>query len=155
MNESQMGHTFSQLLIHAIFSTKGRRPLIREDFRNRLYQYMGGVAKSEFGRALAIGGTDNHVHALLSVRTSISISNSMNRFKSLSTGWLHKTIPNTSDFAWQPGYGAFSVSPSNAEEVIAYIDGQSDHHKETTFEEEFQAFLERHQVSYDPDRIWD
>jgi putative transposase len=150
-----MGHTYANVLLHVVFSAKDRWPLISESFRPRLYEYMCGVARSEFGRALTVGGTDNHIHGLLSVGTDLSIGEMLAKWKSLSSGWVHKTFPDAADFAWQTGYGAFSVSQSNAEKVIRYIESQAEHHKRLTFEEEFTALLKRHGVQFDPQRIWD
>ncbi|HUT34163.1 MAG TPA: transposase [Planctomycetota bacterium] len=90
-----MGHTYASLLVHVIFSTKGRRPLIATSFRQRLYEYMAGVARQEFGRALTIGGTDNHIHSLLSIGTNISVGDVMSKWKSLSSGWVHKAFPES------------------------------------------------------------
>jgi len=149
-----MGHTYSNLLVHAVFSTKDRRPAIHDSFRARLYEYMGGIARNEFGRALGIGGTDNHVHALLSLNTTVSAAEAMRKWKSLSSGWIHETFPASASFAWQEGYGIFSISRSNADKVVRYIENQAEHHKRRTFEEEFITLLERHGIEYDPQRIW-
>jgi REP element-mobilizing transposase RayT len=150
-----MGHTYANVLLHVVFGTKERRPSIGESFRPRLYEYMCGVARSEFGRALTVGGTDNHIRGLLSIGTDLSIGEILAKWKSLSSGWVHKTFPDAADFAWQTGYGAFSVSQSNAEKVIQYIAGQAEHHKRLTFEEEFLALLKRHGVQFDPQHVWD
>jgi len=150
-----MGHTYSNILIHVIFSTKHRKPSIREDLRPRLHEYLAGIARNEFGRTLKIGGTDNHIHSLLSLNTDVAIADAMCRWKSLSSGWIHQTFPDAADFAWQSGYGAFSVSQSNAAKVIAYIEDQLEHHRTRTFEEEFIEFLERHKIEYDPRYVWD
>ena len=141
-----MSHTFTNLLIHVVFSTRRREPLICDSFRERLWAYMGGLARDEFGVARVIGGTDNHIHALLSIRPDVSVSKVMERWKSLATGWVKKTIPKASDFGWQAGYAAFSVSKSQAERVIAYIARQAEHHREMTFEEEFARLLEAHGI---------
>lgn len=150
-----MGHTYANILLHVIFSTKDRQPTIAPSFRQRLYEYMAGIAREEFGRALTIGGTENHVHGLLSIGTSISVGEVMSKWKSLSSGWLHKTFPGAARFAWQAGYGAFSVSHSNVDRVRRYIEGQGEHHRRRPFEEEFIAFLRRHGVEYDPEHVWD
>jgi len=150
-----MGHTFSNLLVHVIFSTKERRPVIRPDFSQRLYEYMCGLAREEFGKAIKLGGTSNHIHGLVLLRTDVAMAQAMSRWKSLSTGWVHKIITGAADFAWQSGYGAFSVSQSNAEAVIGYLEHQAEHHAHKTFEEEFIEFLQRHHVEYDPNHIWD
>jgi REP element-mobilizing transposase RayT len=124
-----VGHTYSNLLVHVIFSTKGREPLIRADCSQRLNEYLCGIAREEFGKAIKVGGTENHVHGLLSIRTDIALAQAMSRWKSLSTGWIHKTFPDAGDFAWQAGYGSFSVSQSNAGAFVAYIDKQAEHHR--------------------------
>ena len=149
-----MGHTYSNLLIHVIFSTRGRKPMILAEFSERLMKYLCGVARQEFGKALKVGGTENHIHGLLSIRTNVAVAHAMNRWKSLSTGWIHRTFPGARDFSWQTGYGAFSVSQSNAAGVIAYIESQASHHRRKTFEEEFVEFLDRHQLECDPENIW-
>ena len=129
--------------------------MISDSFRERLYQYMGGIARNEFGRAMTIGGTDNHVHALLSIRTDVSVSKAVQKFKGLSSLWLHDNVPEAADFAWQTGYGAFSVSQSIISKVSKYIAGQAEHHRIQTFEEEFVRFLDRHGIEYDPEYVWD
>ena len=141
-----MGHTYSRLLVHTVFSTKDRRPTIHDTFRQRLYDYLGGIARNEFGRSLIVGGTADHIHGLLSFNTAVPVAEAMRKWKSLSSRWVHETFPDAAAFAWQEGYGAFSVSPSNAETVIRYIKTQEVHHRRLTFKEEFVALLERHGV---------
>lgn len=150
-----MRHTYSNVLIHTIFSTKNRRPIIEPAFRDRLFAYMAGVASVEFGHALRIGGTLDHVHGLHLIRTDVSTAEAMRKLKCLSSGWIHKTYPDAADFAWQEGYGAFSVSKSNSQSVIQYIDNQLEHHRTRCFEEEFMEFLQRHEIGYDPAKVWD
>ena len=153
--EAIMGHTYANLLAHVVFSTKDRLPLIREEFRGRLHEYLSGIAREEFGRALKIGGMPDHLHALISLKSDVSMAEGMRKWKSLSSGWIHETFPGNDVFAWQAGYGAFSVSQSNAPEVIAYIERQAEHHRTMTFQEECMAFLKRHNIPYDPAHIWD
>lgn len=150
-----MGHTYADLLVHVVFSTKDRLPLIQDEFGGRLHEFMSGVARNEFGRALSIGGMPDHLHALVSLKSDVSMAEAMRKWKSLSSGWIHGTFPGNDAFAWQSGYGAFSVSQSNADEVIVYIERQTEHHRTMTFQEEFVAFLKRHNVPYDPTHIWD
>jgi len=123
-----MGHTYTNMLVHVIFSTKDRARLISDDLRPRLYEYLAGVARHEFGRALDIGGTGDHVHAVLSLRADVSVAEALRKWKSLSSGWVHYTFPEHHAFAWQAGYGAFSVSQSGLDAVRAYIARQADHH---------------------------
>lgn len=150
-----MGHTYSNLLIHTVFGTKDRHPTIQESFRARLHEYLGGIAREEFGRALQIGGAADHVHGLIVLLTDVAVSDAMRIWKSLSSGWIHKTFSDEQDFAWQNGYAVFSVSESNAEQVKAYIANQESHHRKQTFEEEYLALLERHGIQYDSRFVWD
>jgi len=150
-----MGHTYFNLLIHTVFGTKDRHPTIRVSFRTRLHEYLGGIAREEFGRALQIGGAADHVHGLIVLRTDVAVADAMRIWKSLSSGWIHKTFPDEQDFAWQKGYAVFSVSESNAEQVKAYIANQESHHRKQTFEEEYLALLERHGIQYDSRFVWD
>ena len=149
-----MGHTYSCLLVHTVFSTKERRPLIHESIRHRLYDYMGGIARGEFGRTLIVGGAADHVHGLVSLHAAVSAAEAMRKWKSLSSKWVHETFPERVDFAWQEGYGAFSVSPSNTDAVMEYIRGQEEHHRRITFEEEFIALLARHGMAHEAERVW-
>jgi putative transposase len=150
-----MGHTYSNLLAHAICSTKNRAALITPDLRPRLYEYLASVAKHEFGRAIEMSGTSDHLHGLLSIPTDLSLAEAMRKWKSLSSGWVHKTFPEHRAFAWQSGYAAFSVSQSTVDDVRAYIARQEEHHRRVTFEEELRAFLDRHGIAYDPEHMLD
>ncbi len=140
------GHTYSRLLVHVVFQTKGVHARVKPSFRERLYRYMAGIARQEFGRPIEIGGTADHIHALLSLRTDVSVAEAMRKLKSLSSGWVHKTFPDERVFAWQSGYGAFSVSESNAPSVVRYIKSQVEHHKRLTFEEELAVLLRKHGI---------
>ena len=149
---ANMGHTYTQLLYHVIWSTKERRPLIDSAWQAGLLAYMGGIARQEFGHLHAANATPDHVHALLSIRTDIALCRAMNRLKSLSSAWAKD---HASGFAWQGGYAAFTVSRSQEAAVRAYIAGQEEHHRRQTFEEEFIAFLDRHGIEYDPRYVFD
>lgn len=149
-----MSHTYPNILLHVVFSTKERRPIIDVSFRQQLYEYLCGIARKEFGRALRIGGTENHIHGLLSIGTDISVGEAMSKWKSLSSGWVHRTFPKASDFKWQEGYGVFSVSKSLVPTVERYIAKQGAHHQRQTFEEEFVEFLVKHEIEFDPKELW-
>ena len=151
-----MGHTYTSLLMHVIFSTKNRRPTLRADFRQRLYEYMNGLGQPEgIGEVLNLGGTDNHLHGLLGMRPDISPAEAMMRWKSLSSGWVHKTIPDAQDFGWQVGYAMLSIGRSSVPQLIQYIERQEEHHRRQTFEDEFLAFLAKYEIEYDPKYVWD
>lgn len=149
-----MGHTYANLVVHVVFSTKQRAPLIHDSFRPRLFAYLSALARNEFRGALSVGGTDNHVHGLIVLAPDISVADAMREWKALSSKWVHQTFADEADFAWQEGYGAFSVSRSNVPQVARYIADQTKHHRRMTFEEEFSALLKRHGIEYDPRYVW-
>ncbi len=150
-----MAHTFSELLSHVIFSTKGRAASIDDELKPRLHSYIGGIIRELGGTAIAVGGTADHVHIFLRLPPSLSISDAMRVVKTNSSRWIHETSPNLRSFAWQAGYGAFSVSESNRHTVIDYIENQEEHHRRTSFQEEYLAFLQRHRVDYDERFVFD
>jgi hypothetical protein len=116
---------------------------------------MGGIIRTLDGIALSIGGTADHVHLLTKQPATISMSDLMRTLKTNSSRWVHETWPSESSFAWQTGYGAFSVSQSNADAVREYIANQEAHHRTISFQEEFVRFLKRHGIEYDERYIWE
>jgi len=149
-----MSRTFTNLLTHLIFSTKDREPVIVPEIKSELFAYLGGLTRELKGKAYGINGTDDHIHLLISLPPSVSISEALRFIKANSSGWVHDKWPQIS-FAWQLGYGAFSVSKTNAPEVLKYIGNQEYHHRKVTFKDEFVEFLRTHDVSYDDRYIWD
>ena len=150
-----MPSSFVSMNCHIVFSIKNREPLIVPDMAPRLYEYIGGTARRTGNRLLAAGGMPDHVHLLMSLGKQEAIADTVRDVKSNSSHWIHETFPQLRGFAWQAGYGAFSVSFSMADDVKRYIAGQQDHHRVRTFKEEFIAFLERHNIEYDERYIWD
>jgi len=144
-----MSHAFVNNLMHCTFSTKDRYPFIDSELESRLWPYLGGIAPENRMKALAIGGTADHLHALLSLPGMMSFAKAVQLIKGGSSKWIHDTFADQKKFAWQEGYGAFSVSVSQAPKTIAYIDNQKEHHRRKTFEEEFIELLQRHGVEYD------
>jgi REP element-mobilizing transposase RayT len=115
---------------------------------------MGGIARAQGMKALAVGGFDDHAHLLLSLPAVLSISQAMHLVKGTSSKWIHDTLPDHRAFAWQEGYGAFSIDFSRIDETISYIRSQNEHHREQTFQEEFLAFLQKHDIQYDDRYLW-
>jgi REP element-mobilizing transposase RayT len=150
-----MAHTFTNLLTHIIFSTKERVPCISADLKPKLHAYMGGIVRELKGKAYSIDGTNDHVHLLVSLPPSISLSDAMRIIKTNSSGWVHNLDARHRTFAWQIGYGAFSVSKSNVAAVVRYIQNQEEHHRKISFKEEFVEFLEKHGIEYDERYIWE
>ncbi len=148
-----MSHTSGNILLHMIFSTQGRQPLIKSDFRADLFAYLGGIIREMDGTALIVNGTADHVHMLLRIRPAQSSAQIVRVVKANSSRWVHKKWDPK--FAWQTGYCVFSVSESNVTAVTKYIAEQEDHHRKHSFQEEFVAFLVKNNVAYDERYIWD
>ena len=144
-----MSHAYVSNLVHCIFGTKDRMPMIDLALEERLWPYIGGIARENKMKALAIGGTSDHLHALLSMPPSISISKGLQLIKGGSSKWIHDTFREAEKFAWQGGYGAFSIGVSQVERTIAYINNQKEHHRKRTSREEIMGFLDWHSIEYD------
>jgi putative transposase len=147
--------SYTNLLYHFVFSTKRREPLLHTDLRPRLYEYLGGGLRDEKCIALAINGTADHVHILAKLRQDKAVSEVLRGIKANSSGWIHKTYPELVRFAWQEGYGAFTVSESRVEMVKEYIRNQEKHHQKTTFQEEFVRLLKAHGIEFDARYLWE
>ncbi|MHB1036727.1 MAG: IS200/IS605 family transposase [Pirellulales bacterium] len=150
-----MGHSFSSSLYHCTFSTKGRRPQITPDLDERLWPFMGGIARENAMKALVIGGVSDHVHLLLALPSTMAIAKAIQLIKGGSSKWVHEEMPERAAFAWQEGYGAFSIGVSQIERTIQYIQSQAAHHRKRTFQEEFLAILKKHKIPYDERYVWD
>jgi putative transposase len=142
-----MAHSYSRNHIHLVFSTKERRNTIPKEMQPKLWAYIAGICKNYEMIAVAIGGTENHVHILFHLSPKLALAKAAQLLKGNSSKWMGE---QKIDFAWQEGYGAFSVSSSNLEAVTRYIRNQEVHHRKFTFEDEFRALLKKHSVEYDP-----
>ncbi len=145
-----MPQSYTCLHYHIIFGTKERRLSLAADLRRRVLDYIGGIIKNERGALIAAGGTQDHVHLLAGFHPEKAVADILRVVKTNSSRWVHNTFPDQAVFAWQAGYGAFSVSRSNLEQVQCYIANQEEHHRKVSFEEEFRQFLDRHGITYDP-----
>lgn len=150
-----MAHTFTELLIHIVFSTKDRMPQITSDLRDELFAYMGGILREMNASAIIINGTTDHVHLLVKFPPSLSISEMMRVLKTNPSRWIHQTRVSYATFGWQTGYGTFSVSKSKTETVTQYTASQEEHHRKISFKEEFLGFLKMHNIEYDERYIWE
>jgi REP element-mobilizing transposase RayT len=149
-----MPHSYVSNLMHCVFSTKERLPLITPELELRLWPYLGGIARENKGKAIAIGGTADHVHALMSLPATMSFAKAVQLIKGGSSKWIHDTFGEYRKFAWQEGYGAFSVSTSRIEKAIAYLQRQKEHHRKRCFQDEFIDLLNKHGIEYDPRYIF-
>lgn len=147
-----MSHPYSSVRIHLVFSTKNRQKSISKELQSDLWPYMAGIARNHSFEAIKIGGVEDHTHALLILPATIPLAKAIQTLKSCSAKWIND-LRTTRDFAWQEGYGAFSVSSSQTDAVIRYIEGQKEHHARRTFDEEFIALLKRYGVKYDPEHV--
>jgi REP element-mobilizing transposase RayT len=143
-----MAHTYATNFIHCIFSTKERKLILAADRMADLYAYLGGIARSEGFTLVAAGGTANHVHLLIILPPTVCLATAIQKLKGSSSRWLGK------GFAWQEGYGAFSVSPSQVPVVKRYIANQGAHHRKHSFEEEFTTLLRICGVEFDPQFVF-
>ncbi len=144
-----MAQTFTRLIYHLVFSTQQRRPLITADVRAPLYQYLGGLIRGERGALLVAGGMPDHIHLLATLPPHKSLSNMLRFFKSESSRWMNERLAEHS-FAWQKGYAAFSVSPSQVPTLRRYIQNQEAHHQDRSFEAELSALTKKHRLEAEP-----
>ena len=144
-----MSQSYTNLLYHIIFSTKDRQPLISSEYETRLYDYIGGTIRRAGGISMGINGTEDHVHLLAKLRPDKALSDVLRDLKANATGWMHELFPSMSQFTWQRGYGAFTVSHSNVDEVRRYIAQQKHHHAKISFRDEFLQFLKANGIEYD------
>ena len=131
-----------------MFSTKDRRPLITPEYELRLYDYIGGTLRRAGGISLELNGTEDHIHLLAKLRPDRAVSDVLRDLKANASGWMHDVFPSLKDFSWQRGYGAFTVSQSNVEEVRRYITKQKEHHRRVSFRDEFIQFLQANGIEY-------
>jgi putative transposase len=150
-----MPHTYTNLLVHALFSTKGRKPLLGPEINTTLFSYMGGILTQLKCKPVLINGPSDHVHLLFVLPTTLCLADLMEKLKAGSSKWVKDKWPHRRGFTWQEGYTAFSVSQSNLEKVKDYIARQEEHHRKLTFQEEVLALLKKHGIDYDPRYIFD
>ena len=146
-----MPHTCGNILLHIVFSTEHRRPLIKPEFRDDLFAYLGGIIREMNGTALIINGTADHVHMLIRIRPTHSPAEIVRVAKTNSSPWVREHVR---DFGWQTGYGVFSVSESNVPAVTKYIAQQEQHHKKYSFQDEFRALLAKNKIVVDEKYLW-
>ncbi|HEX8713241.1 MAG TPA: IS200/IS605 family transposase [Terracidiphilus sp.] len=149
-----MAHTFTSLLAHVVFSTSGRAPFLADACRSDVHAYIGGILRELKAIPIAIGGTEDHVHFLTRLPADLALANCMRVVKANSSRWVKERWPERRAFAWQGGYGAFSVSESNRTAVIRYIQDQARHHRRISFQDEFLVLLKRHGVDFDYRYMW-
>ena len=149
-----MAHSYTKCLVHYVFSTKHREPFLTSNVRERVWAFIGGIARENGFRAIEVGGHVDHVHALIILPATMAVAKAVQLMKAGSSKFVHDTFRRRA-FAWQEGYGAFSIGASGIDQTIAYIRNQEEHHRHHTFEEEYIAFLEKNCVEFDTRYVFD
>ena len=150
-----MPQSLSRILIHLVFSTKNRVPVLTPDIQTELHPYLAGILNGIDCPSLQVGGVEDHVHLLFGLSRTRTIADIVETVKTSSSKWIKSKGTEFSAFHWQAGYGAFSVSQSDAETVVAYIQNQAQHHQKITFQDEYRRLLERYKVAFDERYVWD
>jgi REP element-mobilizing transposase RayT len=150
-----MPQSLSLILVHLVFSTKDRQPFLASSIRPALHAYLATVARNANCECYRAGGVTDHVHLAIRLPRTLTIASLVEELKTSSSKWLKTQSPDLTTFAWQRGYGVFSVGPSDLDALRAYIDNQEEHHRTRTFQEEYRTFLKKYGVEYDEAYVWD
>ena len=150
-----MPQSLVKMLTHVVFSTKDRVDLISPEIEDKLFGYISGIIKNNDSRLIIANGTPNHVHLLLSLGKTISLSSLVGEIKRGSSSWMKTQDSKFAKFYWQNGYGAFSVAQSQVEDVMRYIRSQKEHHKTKDFKTEYRVILDKYEIEYDEKYLWD
>lgn len=150
-----MPQSLSRILIHLVFSTKNREPLLTPPIQTELHPYLAGVLDNIECPSLQVGGVEDHVHLFFGLSRTVTIAQVVEKVKTSSSKWLKTKSPALAEFHWQQGYGAFSVSRSDADAVVMYVREQAKHHHKMSFQDEYRALLKKYEVPYDEKYVWD
>lgn len=150
-----MPQSLARTLLHLIFSTKHRQPVLSAEVQGKLFPYIGGILRERESPSLCIGGHVDHVHILFLLSKNLALAKVVEDVKKVSSKWIKTQGVEFHDFHWQNGYGSFSVSQSNAPAVTRYIQNQETHHRRRTYQEELREFLRKHEVEFDERYLWD
>jgi len=150
-----MPQSLALVIVHVIFSTKNREPLLNEEVRPELFAYLATVARNAGCECQRVGGVSDHVHLAIGLSRTVTIADLVENLKTSSSKWLKTKTPQLAGFGWQRGYAAFSVGPKDLATLCDYIDGQAAHHKARTFQDEYRGFLLKYGVAFDERYVWD
>lgn len=150
-----MPQSLSNVMLHLVFSTKNRSRSLRDEWRDPLHRYVSGIMEQHKCQSIITNSVDDHIHMLFGLSRTITIADLVKELKTGTAKWIHRQDSRSSDFAWQRGYGVFSISPSHKDQVIGYIRNQAEHHKVVTFQDELRRLLEIYRVKYDEAYVWD
>lgn len=144
-----MANTFTSLRYHIVFSTKNREPWLLPENERQIWAYIGGVARENGMQTIVVGGYNDHLHLLVAIPPVMAVSKAVQMLKGASSRWIHLTFGDMASFAWQDGYGAFTVGLSQVADTVRYIETQREHHRIKTFQEEYLSFLHKHEIDFD------
>jgi REP element-mobilizing transposase RayT len=147
--------SLSSILLHIVFSPKNRIPCIAETTRPRLHAYLAGACRAQGCEAFRVGGTEDHVHIACALSRTLAVSQLVEEIKVSSSAWCKAQGQESRAFAWQAGYGAFSLGQSQLPQLLRYIDGQAEHHSARSFQQEFLELLRRYETKCDERYVWD
>jgi REP element-mobilizing transposase RayT len=147
--------SFTRLTYHIVFATKYRNPTISTEWKDRLYEYIGGIVRERKGQLIQVGGTADHIHLLARLSASIAVANVVRDLKAISSKWMNERPKVNQIFEWQIGYGAFTVSYSQRDVVKTYIQNQEEHHRRKTFQEEYIEILKRHDIDFQLEHLFE
>jgi REP element-mobilizing transposase RayT len=150
-----MANTYSQIYIQVVFAVQGRYSLIGREWKDELYKYITGIVKNNNQKLLAINGVSNHIHILLNIKPNIALSDLVRDIKANSSRFVNEKGFVRGKFSWQEGFGAFSYSISQLDDVIQYIQNQEEHHKETSFKDEYLKYLKRFEIEFDENYVFE
>jgi len=150
-----VAQSLSRIFLHIVFSTKDREPSIRDDVRPRLHAYLATICRELEAEVPAVGSVADHVHILTTLPRTISPAELVEKIKKTSSKWIKQVDPRYRAFFWQRGYSAFSVSPSQLETVVRYVQTQEEHHRTKSFQEEYRELLRKHGIEFDERYVWD
>lgn len=151
-----MPQSLAQIYLHTVFSTKHRQPFLKDhDFRARVHAYLAGTCKNLDCPALIVGGVEDHVHLLCRFGKTIEVATFIRELKRESSKWIKTENPRLSDFYWQAGYGAFSISPSHVEALKKYVANQEEHHRRVSYQDEFRRLCKKYGIQLDERYAWD
>jgi putative transposase len=150
-----MPQSLSNVLLHVIFSTRNREPWLHRDVRSRIHAYLASICRDLGAEFVHIGGVADHVHIVSSLPRIVTPAQMIEQIKKTSSKWIKGLDPHYRGFFWQRGYGVFSVSPSQLEVVLKYVDEQREHHRTRTFQDEYRELLRKHGVDFDERYVWD
>jgi REP element-mobilizing transposase RayT len=150
-----MPQSLAKIIVHVIFSTKDRTACLAPSLRPALHAYLATVARNVGCECLRAGGVADHVHLAVGLSRTLTVAKLVEELKTSSSKWLKTQAAELVHFAWQRGYGAFSVGPDDVSALIVYIDGQEEHHRQRTFHEEYREYLRTHDIAFDERYVWD